>query len=341
MQIEQAEEKPVAVVPDNITNEQRKRLREAERKRRADARRDRENLIGAAAAGIAVGALIPALGGKVIEDEGDRIIVERDGRYYVRKDESAYFRHDSRDVEVEHLRNGNTRETITRRNGSQIITVRDPGGYILRRVKVTPDGERFVLYDARDENHERANDYDHHLPPIHVTIPRDQYIIESGRYGRRDLARFWMAPPVEPVTYNYSLRDVRENERIRAMVRRVDLDTVTFDTGSATVRASQVPYLADIAGGMLDVIDANPRALFLVEGHTDAVGSDIYNLFLSDRRAETVAQILVDAYDVPPENLVVQGYGEQYLKIDTPYADWRNRRVTIRNITPLLNGASG
>ncbi len=339
-QIEAAEERPVAVVPENITERQRDRLRRAEQDRREDAKRNREALIGAAAAGIAVGVLAPALGGRVVEDEGDRFVVERDGRYYVRKDESALFRHDSRDVEYERMRNGMTREIITRRNGVQIITVRDPGGYILRRVKVFPNGEQIVLFDTRDDRQRPVN-YDQQLPPLQITIPYEQYVVESGGYGRRQLAEVWSAPPVAQVTHDYTLRDIRENERVRAMVRRVDLDSVNFASGSAYVGPSQVPYLADIAGGMLDVIDRDPNALFLVEGHTDAVGTDIYNLTLSDRRAETVAQILVEAYDVPPENLVIQGYGEQYLKIDTPYDEWRNRRVTIRNITPLLDQRSG
>jgi len=49
-----------------------------------------------------------------------------------------------------------------------------------------------------------------------------------------------------------------------------------------------------------------------------------------------VARIMVERYGVPPENLVTQGYGEQFLKIDTERAEAQNRRATIRNITPLL-----
>ena len=144
---------------------------------------------------------------------------------------------------------------------------------------------------------------------------------------------------MERLQSRYTLREVRENERLREIVRRVDLDSITFDTGSAAVRQSQVPYLADIAGGMLDVINRNPGALFLVEGHTDAVGSDLSNLMLSDRRAETVARILTDGFGVPPENIVTEGYGEQFLKIYTQEAERQNRRVTVRNITPLLSSA--
>jgi len=43
---------------------------------------------------------------------------------------------------------------------------------------------------------------------------------------------------------------------------------------------------------------------------------------------------------VPAENLTSQGYGEQYLKIPTQGPEVRNRRVTVRRITPLLTGQS-
>ena len=187
-----------------------------------------------------------------------------------------------------------------------------------------------------DIDNRRRVDYDRELPPINLHIPYDEYEVSGGRVGRRSLAQIFRAEPVEVVQQQYSLRDVRESRRLRAIVRSVDLDTVNFDSGSAAVREYQVPYLADIAGSMIDTIYDNPEAVFLIEGHTDAVGPDIYNLTLSDRRAETVARILVEAFDVPPENLVTQGYGEQYLKINTLADERRNRRVTVRNISPLL-----
>jgi len=41
---------------------------------------------------------------------------------------------------------------------------------------------------------------------------------------------------------------------------------------------------------------------------------------------------------VPAENLTTQGYGSQYMKIPSPGPERANRRVTVRRITPLLNG---
>ena len=80
----------------------------------------------------------------------------------------------------------------------------------------------------------------------------------------------------------------------------------------------------------------DPSETFLIEGHTDAVGSDESNLVLSDERAESVARVLTDAFAIPPENLSTQGYGERYLKVRTDGPSQENRRVTIRRITSLV-----
>ncbi|MEZ5788068.1 MAG: OmpA family protein [Xanthobacteraceae bacterium] len=93
-----------------------------------------------------------------------------------------------------------------------------------------------------------------------------------------------------------------------------------------------------IADGLNRAIERNPQEVFLIEGHTDAVGSDVDNLSLSDRRAESVALVLTQQFGVPAENLSTQGYGEQYLKVPTDGPEEANRRVSVRRITPLLTG---
>ena len=91
---------------------------------------------------------------------------------------------------------------------------------------------------------------------------------------------------------------------------------------------------------MAQMIRRNPDEMFLIEGHTDAVGSGAYNLALSDRRAESVALALTEYFGVPPENMIVQGYGESELRVDTQADERQNRRVAVRVITPLLRTAS-
>jgi outer membrane protein OmpA-like peptidoglycan-associated protein len=171
---------------------------------------------------------------------------------------------------------------------------------------------------------------------MRLSVPLDDYIIDTSRDPNRDYYQFLEQPPVENVERVYSLDEVRYSARIRDKVRRIDLDTITFATGSAEVPMSQASSLRKVADAITKVLQKDPAETFLIEGHTDAVGSDQSNLVLSDQRAESVARVLSDAFGIPPENLTTQGYGEQYLKVQTDGANAENRRVTIRRITPLV-----
>lgn len=154
----------------------------------------------------------------------------------------------------------------------------------------------------------------------------------------RDIYEVLIAPPVERIDRRYTLDEVRYSPRVRERMSRVDIDTINFETASWAITPDQVQQLAVIAEGVKQAIARNPAEIFLVEGHTDAVGGDDDNLSLSDRRAETVAVTLTERFGVPAENLTTQGYGEQYLKVPTQAAERQNRRVTMRRITPLLTG---
>ena len=145
---------------------------------------------------------------------------------------------------------------------------------------------------------------------------------------------------MEQVQRLYSIDEVKRSARIRDMVRRLEIGDLTFDTGAATISQDQVGALSKVANAMLALLNRNPAETFLIEGHTDAVGSDISNLTLSDARAATVARILTDFYHIPPENLATQGYGERYLKVQTDGPERLNRRVTIRRITSLVTVAN-
>jgi len=81
---------------------------------------------------------------------------------------------------------------------------------------------------------------------------------------------------------------------------RVDVDTITFETGSWEISPDQMNRLAPIAEAIRRTVSQNPGEVFLIEGHTDAVGSDVDNLSLSDRRAESVATALTEQFQVPP-----------------------------------------
>ncbi|WP_245444582.1 OmpA family protein [Microvirga sp. KLBC 81] len=260
-------------------------------------------------------------------------------RYIIRHDETDRFRRAYGDAQVRRERRGQNDVTIVRRpNGVEIVTIRDPDGNLLRRVRREPDGRQIVLFENAVPGRRGRTIFEEAivLPPPQITIPRERYIVEVEEASQEDLYEAFTAPPVERIERTYTLDQVRQSPALRDRVRRVDVDTVTFDFGSWELSEEQARALTGVGQALRRAIERNPSEVFLIEGHTDAVGSDIDNLTLSDRRAETVATLLTEMFGVPAENLTTQGYGEQYLKINTQEAERQNRRVTIRRITPLL-----
>ncbi|MCQ2004029.1 OmpA family protein [Rhizobium sp. NRK18] len=269
-----------------------------------------------------------------------RDVLRLDGRIIVRSDDSSRFG-DDRETTYEQLSQGRVREIVTRPNGVQIVTIRNRYGDIIQRSRIDRRGRETVLFYSPELN-QRPNEQRVYrdpgldLPPMRLRIPVDQYIIDSAEDPDRDYYDFLREPPVERVERVYSLDEVRYSARVRDKMRRIDLDTIHFATGSADVSMNQADSLENVAEAMKRIIDKDPGETFLIEGHTDAVGSDESNLVLSDERAESVAEVLSRFYKIPPENLVTQGYGERYLKIQTDGPSQENRRVTIRRITALV-----
>ncbi len=279
------------------------------------------------------GEIVLDLGGRFIIKLGDQIVIRQDDEY-----ESDRFLHRARDVEVEHFRGGYTRTTVTREDGTQIFTVRDQYGDIITRTRVDRRGRQVVLIDNRTFYHDGRPAYvrfEDELPPLRLEIPQEEYIVETSRADREAIRAALMAPPVEAVERPYAIEEIRTSERLRDKVRRVDLNTITFDFGSAAISPSQFEALAAVGQAIEDILAKSPDEVFLIEGHTDAVGSDNDNLVLSDRRAEAIAVALSSNFEIQPENLVTQGYGEQYLKVPTEEEERENRRVTVRRITEL------
>ncbi|MFN0263683.1 OmpA family protein [Tepidamorphus sp. 3E244] len=266
-----------------------------------------------------------------------RVIINEDGDVRVRADDDRRFGRDRNDRRTVDLPNGRTRTVVERPNGVRIITVRDRRGNIIRRVREAPNGRTVVLID-QERFGERRRPV--RRDPIRLTIPQDEYIVDSRRANRRVISQTLQAPPVVEIERDYSLEEIRNEPTVRATLRRVDLSTITFETGSATISRSQIDALDGIGFAMSEIIKENPEEIFLIEGHTDAVGDNVSNLALSDARAESVAIALSEYYDVPPENIVTQGYGESDLKIETERAERQNRRVAVRRITPLMQQSS-
>ena len=281
-------------------------------------------------------------GSNVLREIGDRIVIQLNNQVIVQSDDRNRIGYDAEETYYEELPRGRTRETVVRPNGVQVVTVYDRYGDVIQRSRIMPDGREHVLVYADDRGFDRDGrrqwrDPGRDLPPLRLRIPRDDYILDAGRVRDPDIYYdFLNQPPVERVRRLYTVDEVRYSARVRDSVRRIELDTITFEFGAASIGESEIPRLAGVAEAMERLLDENPAETFLIEGHTDAVGSDEANLALSDRRAEGVAVALTNVFGIPPENLVTQGYGERYLKIETQDPERQNRRVVLRRITPLI-----
>ena len=276
-------------------------------------------------------------GNRTVIRELNRTIVRQNGQTFIQHDDIDRFKLGARDVHVE--RHGSETETIiVRPDGARIITIVDANGRLLRRVRRFPDGREVVLINNRFAGPPGAYGFIAGLAAPIVRMPRDRYIVEADSADSALLYETLIAAPVMHIDRRYTLDEIRYTYNLREWMPRIDLDTINFEFGSWEVTPDQAQRLAPIAAAMRRAIQRNPDEIYLIEGHTDAVGSDLDNLSLSDRRAEAVAEILTQEFGIPPENLTTQGYGEQFLKVPTQAPERRNRRVTVRRITPLLMG---
>ncbi len=102
---------------------------------------------------------------------------------------------------------------------------------------------------------------------------------------------------------------------------------ITFDFDRANVKREFMPRVHDLAR----TLNSYPSLSVAIIGHADALGSDNYNLELSERRARAVGSALMDN-GVPYQRIAARGRGE-WEPIASNANDWgraQNRRVEIR-----------
>jgi OOP family OmpA-OmpF porin len=105
------------------------------------------------------------------------------------------------------------------------------------------------------------------------------------------------------------------------------LQGVTFEYDSATLTSDSRPVLSEVAADL----KRYPRLKIELQGHTDSVGSDKYNLQLSQKRAQSVRDYLV-SQGVGEQQLTAKGYGETQPIADnkTDAGRSQNRRVVMK-----------
>jgi outer membrane protein OmpA-like peptidoglycan-associated protein len=120
-------------------------------------------------------------------------------------------------------------------------------------------------------------------------------------------------------------------EQALSQNKKVDIYSIYFSFNSDVIRDESQPTLKDIA----EVLRRHPDWKLQVNGHTDGIGGDQFNLDLSKRRAASVKNALVQKYKIRGDHLATAGYGKWQPKDtnDTLEGRARNRRVELMKIS--------
>ncbi|HEY5192080.1 MAG TPA: OmpA family protein, partial [Candidatus Deferrimicrobium sp.] len=120
------------------------------------------------------------------------------------------------------------------------------------------------------------------------------------------------------------LSDLKAQQTERGIV--LTIGDVLFATGKANLSQGANRSVGKLA----DFLKKNPNRNVLIEGHTDSVGKDDYNLALSRRRADSVKDNLVGD-GIEASRITTVGYGKRFplASNDTNAGKTQNRRVEV------------
>ena len=133
----------------------------------------------------------------------------------------------------------------------------------------------------------------------------------------------------------FSVSSSIDKKELRQEVLKKQLETdaklifygIYFDFNKSTIRKESMPVIKEIA----ELLNANTDLVVSIDGHTDNIGTENYNLKLSEKRAAAVMQVLEDTYWIDSGQLSFAGYGESkpVQTNDTENGRAKNRRVEV------------
>ena len=121
------------------------------------------------------------------------------------------------------------------------------------------------------------------------------------------------------------LNELNAKQTERGLV--ITLGDVLFSTGKSQLKSGGINNVQKLA----DFLNQNPQRKVLIEGYTDSTGSDSFNQRLSEQRADSVRNALVNNMGVRSDRVSTRGYGEQFpvARNDNSTGRQLNRRVEI------------
>lgn len=160
---------------------------------------------------------------------------------------------------------------------------------------------------------------------------RDRIVLASREREAQNAKTEAAVAQTQLAAARQELQDLQSKQTDRGMV--MTLSDVLFDTGRATLKPGADRDLDRLAQALKD----NPNTRVMIEGHTDSVGGDDYNMQLSEKRAEAVADAL-QMRGVPADRYQAKGLGKSFpvASNETQAGRQQNRRVEI-----VFSDASG
>ncbi|WP_165481038.1 OmpA family protein [Vibrio metoecus] len=164
--------------------------------------------------------------------------------------------------------------------------------------------------------------------------------ISKTRIG--DLTQFYwgmtyrFGQPATPMVITKTVEVIKEVPVVNEVVKEVNRDVVVFTSSSEKLFSNNSSLLMSTKSleGPLDVLKKDPKLKVNIVGHTDSLGSDKYNQWMSERRAKTVADYFI-ANGISPSRITALGRGESepIANNNSELGRAQNRRVEI-NIYP-------
>lgn len=153
---------------------------------------------------------------------------------------------------------------------------------------------------------------------VNVTVNADGYpgVVETVQIiAGQNISRNFMLEPI-PV--------IIEDTTIIEVGQVLSFENIYFDFNSANIKRESYPILNEV----VDILKANPNATIRITGHTDSDGSESYNQTLSEQRAASVLNYLVQN-GIETRRLSTLGYGESQPVVPntSPGNKAKNRRI--------------
>jgi outer membrane protein OmpA-like peptidoglycan-associated protein len=221
-------------------------------------------------------------------------------------------------------------------------------------VKPTHSGGLLTRVEPQDVSYPMiVNDQRVNLPAVHLTGIMDPVgkdpTPKKDRTFHSAVDMYVIDDPLDPLVLMFRFTDQHAHAgKFRVEVTKIDYSVphpvnlvekqlaeqkravtwgIYFDFNKDTIKPESAPVLKEIVQAMTD----NPDWKLTVEGNTDNIGGDAYNLDLSKRRAAAVKQALVTQYHIAADRLSTNGFGASHPieTNDTLEGRARNRRVEL------------